>query len=149
MKCRKVRNRLADYSTGDLSPELEKEIRAHLPGCPDCSGLLSELEVTLGLLDRRVRLEPNPFLYTRIRERTEGEKAETTLAAPFFRRVLQPVMISILIGGALFSGIKIGNSLSDDPQNLYYGEETEYYLNDMQHESVEVLLLQDPVNQKD
>lgn len=36
MKCRECVDHLYEYLDRELTPELEREIRAHLDGCPPC-----------------------------------------------------------------------------------------------------------------
>ncbi len=145
MKCKEVRKRLADYVSGDLKPSAYKVVRKHLELCAECSALLEELDSTMGLIDKRNRLEPNPFLYTRLKEKiSDSGENEVRIKIPVFRRVLQPMILSLVLAGALFAGIKLGNTIvNEEEQATTYAEETEYYLNDMEHESLEVYLLSD------
>lgn len=148
MKCKEVRKRLADYASGDLKPEPYRMVDEHLELCPECSALLIELNSTMELLDKRKRLEPNPFLYTRLKERlSDSGENEARIRVPVFSRVLQPLILSLLLAGALFTGIKLGNTVVREQEHAFtYTEETEYYLNDMEHESLEVYLLSDLEN---
>jgi predicted anti-sigma-YlaC factor YlaD len=145
MKCKEVRKRLGDYASGDLKPEVYEMVSEHLKLCIKCSALLEELNSTMRLINKRERLEPNPFLYTRIKEKLhDSQENEIRVKIPVFRRVLQPVMLSLLLAGAIFTGIKLGDTIvSEQEQTNTYAEETEYYLNDMEHESLEVYLLSD------
>jgi hypothetical protein len=57
---------------------------------------------------------------------------------------MRPVFIILLIISGIFSGIKLGSTYS----SKYADEDSEfqivaYYLNDLQHESVETILLSD------
>lgn len=148
MKCREVRKRLTDYASGDLKPATYTVVRKHLELCAECSALLEELNSTMELIDKRKRLEPNPFLYTRIKEKlSDSGKDEVRLRVPVYKRILQPIMLSLIMAGALFTGIKIGNTMvKKQEQALNSIEETKYYLNDMEHESLEMFLMSDMEN---
>lgn len=148
MKCKEVRKRLADYASGDLKPELYGIVGKHLETCQECSALIEQLNSTMELIDKRKKLEPNPFLYTRIKEKlSDSAENEVLIQVPVFKRILQPIVLSLLMTGALFTGIKIGNIVvSEREQALNYIEKTEYYLNDLEHESLEVYLMSDMEN---
>ena len=148
MKCREVRKRLTDYASVDLKPTTYTVVRKHLELCAECSALLEELNSTMELIDKRKRLEPNPFLYTRIKEKlSDSGKDEVRLRVPVYKRILQPIMLSLIMAGALFTGIKIGNTMvKKQEQALNSIEETKYYLNDMEHESLEMFLMSDMEN---
>ncbi|MFW5645227.1 MAG: zf-HC2 domain-containing protein, partial [Bacteroidota bacterium] len=150
MKCKEVRKRLVDYASGDLKPEAHNIIREHLKLCGECSFLLEEMNSIMELTNEHKRLEPHPFLYTRIREKLAHQGVqESPIILPAFKGILQPLLIILVMAGALFTGVKIGNTVSkESEQPMSYFQETEYYLNDMQQESLEIFLMSDVNNGK-
>jgi hypothetical protein len=92
-------------------------------------------------LSKQHRLEPNPFLFTRIERRIE--EIENSASAVSFipaKQVLQPVLMSLIILLALLGGIRIGSIWNTTEQtNEKYT--TEYLLNDIKQEHIEVALL--------
>ncbi|NPA67530.1 MAG: hypothetical protein GXO50_02865, partial [Chlorobi bacterium] len=101
------------------------------------------LKNTYELSDKIPRLEPNPFLYTRIKSKLEEyEKQKNKYRT--YPGILQPVFISLMLIIAVLSGIKLGSldKINSD-KSLYVSHTTEYYFNDLAQENAEVLLLND------
>ncbi len=146
MNCEEIRKNMPQYTSGDLNSEVYTRIKSHLEVCPDCSLLLHEMESTMELIKRKKKQEPNPFLYTRIKEKlSEQELHNAPARIPAYKKALQPIMISLLLTGALFSGIRIGNTVLRTQENtVTYSQDTEYFVNDMAQEPLEVFLLSDP-----
>ncbi len=146
MKCKLVQNKLIFYSNGDLSSSENKEIKTHLQNCENCYALYTELETTLILIENKKTIEPNPFLYSRIKQKLDNleSKKEQATFNPVYKKILQPVILSFLLVIGLYSGVRLGNTFSIKQQDiLSVSQTTEFYLNDLQQEKLEVLLLND------
>ena len=54
MDCRDVRPHLLDYQRGQLAPELDGEVRAHLQGCPACARAEAAEQALTEVLEQRL-----------------------------------------------------------------------------------------------
>src|SRR5260221_3219508 len=58
MTCDQIRGHLAEALYGELSPDLRREVDAHLASCAACSQEFETLKATRAMMDRRRREEP-------------------------------------------------------------------------------------------
>ncbi len=58
MTCEECREKLSDLIEGELPPESERELRAHLSACEDCARALDELRAVVSALHRLPEVEP-------------------------------------------------------------------------------------------
>ncbi len=143
MNCNKTDKYLNSYIDGELSFEIANEIKIHLQNCERCHNLHSELQSTLILINRRKTAEPNPFIFTKIKTRLEElsntkEQREITI----LKKVIQPIVLSIILITAIFSGVKLGSAYEQANNSKVAGvKTTEYYLNDMCQERLEMIIL--------
>ncbi len=142
MKCDKLHKDLIFYAEGSLTPGRKNEINYHLSECDTCRKFVSELTYSLEIIDKEKTVEANPFLYSGILDKINNYEQSANSLRVFATRILRPVFVILLILFGIFSGIKLGSSYS----SKYADEDSEiqiitYYLNDLQHESVETILL--------
>lgn len=71
MKCKKCQNILNKYLDKEIPKEQIPALETHISSCSDCSQLSSELSSIKTLLHNTPTVEPNPFLWTRIRTALE------------------------------------------------------------------------------
>jgi len=146
MECKKVHEKLIFYSYDELNSFENEGIKTHLQNCENCYNLYTELEATINLIKKKKNLEPNPFLYTRIKQKLEvieNEKNQPVFS-PAFIKVLQPVFLLFLLAISLISGIELGNTFEIKQQEeISMSQTTEFYFNDFHQEKLEVLLLND------
>lgn len=144
MKCKTVHKKLIFYINKEINNTENEEIKTHLQNCENCFDLYTELEATLNLIKKKKTLEPNPFLYTRIKQKLKDIESEKkrVIFNPVYKKVLQPVLLSFFLAASLFSGIKLGNIYEIKQQEqLSVSQTTEFYFNDLEQERSEVLLL--------
>ena len=144
MKCKSTYKDLIFYIDGELSSQRRKEISRHLESCPECMKLYNELKATLGIVELEKNVEPNPFLATRIKENISKSRNKKSLFAPSFQKIFQPALFSFLMVVGIFAGVMLGNSFT--PTNTGKLSELEIeqsYLNDLQQEQIELVLLND------
>ena len=60
---------LSDYLDGELSPQQERELEAHLEGCPKCTDELEELRQTLDTLGSLKSVSPPTEFVGKIQQR--------------------------------------------------------------------------------
>lgn len=142
MKCKDINKDLIFFAEGSLTGKRKEEINNHLSGCEMCRNFIKELTYDLELIEKEKEVAPNPFLYSRIQNKINSLEQTGNVFITSAVKILRPVFISLLILSGIFSGFKLGNYYS----NKYSYEASEYqvitfYLNDLQHESVETLIL--------
>lgn len=104
--------------------------------------LQKEVEHTYALLGKKKRLEPNPFLYTRIEQRLdEIIENKTSHRIIWTKWTWQPLYMSLLLVVVLFIGVKIGSIHKPITNQIAEIHTTEYFLNDMNQETLEIALL--------
>lgn len=142
MKCKNLHKDLIFFVEGALTPERKNEISNHLSGCEICRKFVNELSYSFEIIEKEKKIEPNPFLYSRIHNKINDYERNISTIKVTTAKILRPVFVILLILLGVFSGIKLGNSYSSKHSN--YDSELQiitYYLNDLQHESVETILL--------
>lgn len=146
MKCNKPNRDLIFYVEDSLDPGRKKEITQHLSECDSCRNFVNELKQSLEIIEKEKRVETNPFLYSRIHSKIINYEHQVHTFRVFALKILRPVFIVLLIASCIFSGIKLGSFY----RSSYTDEDSEvqvitYYLNDLQHEPVETILLSEEV----
>lgn len=83
MSCEQCLDRLTELLEGELPPETEREVRAHLDECAQCAEALAELGALVKVLRGMPEVEPPAEL----RERLHAQSpAEATASVTFWRR---------------------------------------------------------------
>src|ERR1044072_140233 len=101
MKCEVCRELLEEYMDGDVVPQSQEQVDAHLIACNNCSksfAALTEEQELFARYDREI--EVPPFLWTRIAAHTNTPK-RTWLASLFGKRSLAGAIAVLLIAIAL------------------------------------------------
>ncbi len=142
MNCKKTQKNLIFYINNELEKELSEKIKKHTDNCKTCSKAYEELKATLSLTEKTERLKPNPFLYTRIKQKLEEQNNKKKIPGFSINKILQPLIMSLLLILGISGGIKIGNmyETKQQKQNII-SQTTEYYLNDFEQEKIELILL--------
>jgi predicted anti-sigma-YlaC factor YlaD len=144
MKCKNIQRNLIFYLEGDLTRERREEIKDHLGECGICRNLADNLASNLKIIENEKTLQPNSFLYTRINEKINNYHYKQNAFITYTVKILRPAIISFFIAFGIFAGIKLGAYFKSKYINNTSELQIEtYYLNDMEHESVETALLSD------
>lgn len=143
MNCSVVRKKLIFYAEGKLEGREREEVGLHLADCKQCIYLYEELQSTLEIAEKRIPLEPNPFLYTRIKEKLDDtvQIDEKKVHKPVYQKVFLQITMSAILFLGIYAGNKLGNFYEASQQQTLSTVSTEYYINDIQQEQLEVLLL--------
>jgi len=144
MNCKEVNKNLIFYIDGELKPEKETEIQEHLMNCKDCNILFLNLKESMAIITQEKEAKPNPFLFTRIQEEISNleEPRKAYILRPNFIKVLQAVTLSLLLVVGVIFGISMGNSIQyQTPEQSMVYQSDEFYLNDLQQETIEAFLL--------
>ena len=102
MTCRGARQRFSPYLDGDLPPEDERAVAAHLEECGACARHWRSLRAVLAVLSAAPRLTPSDGIAARVMDRLELERRGPGLALlfrPFW--AARPLMLPSLIPAAL------------------------------------------------
>ncbi len=142
--CKISNNKLIALLNNELPAEESKAVKEHIEKCSRCKSLYFELEQTYMLINEKKSIKPNPFLYTRIKQKLNDiEKSQAK--KPKYIQVLQPVFFSFVLIMFFWGSLKLGDTYTkiyeQDKNTLTYS--TEYYLNDLEQENLELILLND------
>ena len=146
MNCKEINKNLIFYIEGELQSEKEIELQEHLKNCHDCNVLFMNLKETLTIITKEKAIKPNPFLFTRIQQDISNlkEPGKMLFSPPAFTKILQTAAFSLLLIMGVIFGISVGNSLHDQtPNQSVVHQSDEFYLNDLQQEAIESILLND------
>ena len=72
--CQQYEALIAEKVFGELDPEDQQRLEAHLEGCSACRVLVREMEATLQLTAARIRPEPSPAYWDSYYERLEARR---------------------------------------------------------------------------
>ena len=145
MKCKNLHSKLIFYLEDDL-PEAEKgRVEKHLSECNECRAFANDMRKTLGIIEVEKKPESNPFFYTRLKARLESEYQQEPemFRRPFFARVLQPVLFSVILLLGIYAGIKLGQPVDGKMAGYTFPDEQVIpYLNEMEAEPIEAFLME-------
>lgn len=139
MNCQECQYNLLNYKERLLSEETSVQIKQHLEICPTCNGFAEYLSKTLKLIEYEKKLDPRPYLYTRLKVRMEAS------GSPVLRKLwiarLQPAIFSMFLLLAIFTGIKVGEYFYNPVENDFISGELNRLVNEMKTEPLELFLL--------
>lgn len=142
MNCKRINKDLIFFAEGSITGTRKEEINEHLSECKICRDFVRVLTYDLEIIEKEKKAAANPFLYSKIHDKIISNEQPANVLVTSAVKVLRPVFITLLILSGIFSGFKLGSYLSD---KYSYGDSEfqtiTYYLNDLQHESVETILL--------
>lgn len=72
-KCKKIVPMLEDFRRGSLTPEETKVVKTHLAGCPSCRTTLTDTGRLVALLQKEVRVDPEPAFWEGLKNRIMTE----------------------------------------------------------------------------
>jgi len=139
MNCQLCQKESGAYREGKLPEGIRIQVENHLGDCKECAESYHLLNLSDQVMEEEKRLQPNPFLVTRIMAGIEEleQNREIHLHIPVYLKVLKPVLISVSVAAAIFIGVMVGNIyLPAHPANSLPVEMV--YMNDAALESVEL-----------
>lgn len=142
MKCKQIHNNLIGLIEQTLPEAVSIEMFNHMDSCKGCKSCYENVLATY-VLDKSVP-EINPYFYTKLHQKIES-KAKIEVASISLVRRLQPVAVVLLLAIGISLGILIGKNLANyksdsDRKTMLDTYASEYYLNDTNEESLNVLL---------
>jgi anti-sigma factor RsiW len=103
----RIQEKLLLYVDGNLPAEQMQRIRAHLSVCSACAQQHDLLVSVWGSEIRREKLQPSPFLWTRIQAHI-GEYERTPAFVWGFKRVVREIMLRPFAVPAAIAAIFVG-----------------------------------------
>ncbi len=108
MNCKEVQKRLSAHLDGELTPQLDRIVIAHLANCAGCSQIQAKLQIAYAWMAEEEPLAADPFMVTRVRAALTDSAAVGKRWRPSFFRLLLPA--SVAAGLAL--GMVLGQHLT-------------------------------------
>ena len=131
MDCKTVHQNLINYQENNLPSGIKKDFEAHVTGCESCKRLVSGFQSVEALIEEAKKVEPDPFMATRIVQFIENELASRQKKRLY---MLRPALVTLTTLCAIAVGIAIGKSSSDrinminQNQNQIEDLKTELYI---------------------
>jgi|GEM_PF-1774467 len=147
MNCKTIEKYLILFIEGELPQGLAGEIKNHLASCRHCAALHEKLRSALEALGRERISQTDPWFCDRLLLRMENDR-EVRTPPGYYRRILQPVAASLVLGAAILFGIFMGKWYTSPPDGVRETQTTlaeqyslDIYLNEMDFENIETFLL--------
>ncbi len=145
MKCKEIHNQINPYLSGLLDDKKRELFESHIEACVLCKQLINEVNATIISADDEQRLQPDPFLATRLLQDIENRKENRLFAK--VQRILQPVALVALLFIGAYLGIGLGNSFVSESDGLTINESetlvADFLFNDIDYGSIELILLEE------
>ncbi len=138
MNCQLCQKELDAYREGILPFDMKTQVESHLETCGTCKQVYSLQILADNVIKTEKELDPDPFLLTRVMARIENLEEPEYETGIMFTKILRPVLVTILLAGAVFSGILLGN-LSRPAGNKEKIPVELALINDAALESVDIL----------
>ncbi|HPY67707.1 MAG TPA: zf-HC2 domain-containing protein [Bacteroidales bacterium] len=107
MNCQLCQEKLDAYLEGTLPSDMKTQVDSHLNGCKTCKHFYNILFLADRVIDSEKKLEPDPFLVTRVMAKIENK--ETSVSENLFIKILRPVLITSSLAAAILFGVMLGN----------------------------------------
>ena len=137
MEHNNIIKKLIFYIEGSLPENEMKHIAEHLDVCTECRLFFEELKLNMEVLDADKHIEPNPFFYTKLKTKLEGEK---NMLVKAFSKYLQPAFFILILALGINFGIWMGSQYST-LDTSYSQEASLIPLDDISDEPIEQFLI--------
>jgi hypothetical protein len=97
MKCSKVRDKLMDYASAELTPSEMEEVRGHLATCEGCRTELAIAQDASGALSFLNAEESTPDLVSAVRRRLDQEQMRRPVLVPRLAMAFATVLVCIVV----------------------------------------------------
>jgi hypothetical protein len=117
MDCETVHENILALTEGALPEDLHRKILEHISICGTCARLAEGFKSVESIIVNERAMAPNPFTKTRILQHIETTLDERQhMRLPQFKRIIQPVIITLSLFVALFIGFILGKQ-ANTPTN--------------------------------
>jgi hypothetical protein len=114
MNCKDINKAIVKYGTDSDIPGFKD----HISGCSRCKRLVNMIDTTIEKGSKSSNVEPDPFLFTRIEARMEKSNQKR----PQLKLANYLVVATVIFAVSVFSGILVGNTFTDTPNNVITSE---------------------------
>lgn len=149
--CKQAKENLLFFIEGSLKPGISIQVHKHLEECNECQSSYLNLKSAFSIIEQEKIKESHPYFSIKVLERLRrSPETDETSKAFHIRRILQPALAFLLIGAAIYTGILLGGhysqkdntaSINDSGEIQLQTLADEYYLNDLEVESIETILI--------
>lgn len=143
MKTKLSNNTLLKFFNKELSDQEMKRVGTIVDNSDKYKSIINELKITYSLINKKEKLEVNPYLYMEIINKITESKNQSSIDNLYFiKKLFQPIMVISLILITLYTGYNIGN-INNETNNEFsaFSNKSEIYFNDLQLEKFETILL--------
>lgn len=148
MNCKEFENHIIEHIEKTLNEKEAKGFGEHSDNCSSCKLLLQEFSESYNFIGLKAGEIENPYFYTRLLQKLDN-KSKRNIDLGIFKKVLQPVAISILIMIGIYFGNYLGNyyhssqlsSSEEMRQNQINAYAEENYILLAENESLENFLI--------
>ncbi|MBW7905328.1 MAG: zf-HC2 domain-containing protein [Phycisphaerae bacterium] len=104
MNCGQVKDWLGPHLDGEVSPDVQRAVEAHVADCAACSAELKSLRHVTSLLAKPIRAPVPPELWDAIEQRLDERRPQRRLTLSSFRSVFAAAAVLVIaVGVGLFS----------------------------------------------
>lgn len=146
MKCKYIHNKIIGLIERTLPESEAIEMFNHIDSCKECKACYDYISATYNAIDTAVP-EISPYFYSKLHQKIESKGRIQVPAISIVKR-LQPIAAVLVLAIGISSGILIGKNLAaskiatidTEHKTMLDTYASEYYLNDSNEESLNVLL---------
>lgn len=110
MKCKKFKRMISLYIDGELKPDNEKKLLAHLETCENCQKEKNLLECINQLLVPPKEIQPSPYFFSKVKQKITSPKTMDYYMGSLLK-YLKPVLVSMACILIFVISFVLGNSL--------------------------------------
>ena len=126
MNCKNVKKNLVSFLENELPEQRRVQMEKHLEVCPDCFHLLEEFSQLWGALERREKIQPSPYFWTRLKQRIIEYEEERKPAWGWLEGLVgwtRPAVAVAVLLMCIFLGYSLGNLPQANGQTAYQVDE--------------------------
>ncbi len=97
------------YRDGKLTRDMKTQVESHLKECETCSEIYRLQILAEKVINQEKELQTDPFLALRIMANIESLENSDYKSDRVFKRVLNPILVTISVAAAIFFGIMMGD----------------------------------------
>lgn len=112
MNCKFVEENLIDIVEGELPPEMQKQIDAHLRSCSRCASLVEQFAQVWQVWEQPAHIESSPAFWTKLQRRIRESEEKKSLILPIlegWNRWLRPIAAAATVLIGIVVGYHLGN----------------------------------------
>jgi predicted anti-sigma-YlaC factor YlaD len=109
MTCHFIHEHLFSFQENRLSEEKKVLFTNHLNQCDACQQLVNEFNTFIEIIEHQKAVQPKSFHKTRaLQYISSGMEKTSGFSNPWYRRILQPALMAVLLMISVSTGLGIG-----------------------------------------